>query len=238
MARGAPSERPTLARFPLFRGLDGEEVHRLERLCSWHRFEPRSLILDTDHHSTDVFFVVSGLVRVWMPTLRRTDVILADIGAGELFGELAAIDGLPPLASVMALTATTVASMPAIAFRNVIGQHLTVSNQVVRLLATRVRELDARLWELSTLSIRDRVRAELLRLGRPRADQPNHAIISPPPTHSELAARISGHREAVTRELKALERDGILQRRRGALVLCDVAALAALLEKARARLNP
>jgi CRP-like cAMP-binding protein len=128
--------------------------------------------------------------------------------------------------------------MPAAIFRDVMGQHAEISTQIMHLLATRVRELDARVWELSTLSVRDRIRAELLRLGRVRTDQPNQAIISPPPTHSEIAARISGHREAVTRELSVLERDGLLQRRRGALVLCDVAALTALLDKARARPAP
>jgi CRP-like cAMP-binding protein len=233
--KGAARERRTLARFALFKSLDDEELRRLEQLCVWRRFEARSRILDYDHASTEIYFVASGVVRVWLPTWRRTHLIFADIGAGEFFGDLAAIDGRPRSASVTALTATTVACMPADIFRNAMSRHSDVAAEVLRLLAARIRMLQARVWELSTLSVRDRVRAELLRLGRLRTDQPNQAIISPPPTHTELAARISAHREAITRELSALERNGLLQRRRGALVLCDVIGLADLLEKARPR---
>jgi len=47
-------------------------------------------------------------------------------------------------------------------------------------------------------------------------------VVSPPPAHAEIAARVSIRREAVARELKSLERSGLLERRRGALVLTDV----------------
>jgi CRP/FNR family cyclic AMP-dependent transcriptional regulator len=229
----AAKERRTLARFALFKSLDDEEIRRLERQCFWRRFEPRSQILEYAQASTEVYFVACGLVRVWLPTWRRTDVILADIGAGDFFGELAAIDGRARSASVTTLTSTVVARMPAVAFRDALSRHADVSAQILRLLAARIRVLDARVCEFSTLGVRDRVRAELLRLGRLRTDQPNRAIISPPPTNTEFAARISTHREAVSRELAALERDGLIERRRGAFVVCDVTALADLLERAR-----
>jgi len=228
----------SLARFALFRSLDEEGIRRLEGECLWRRFETGSRILEYENDSTDLYFVASGVVRVWLPTSRRIDLILADIGAGEFFGELAAIDGRPRSASVTALTAATVACMSAAVFRSVMSAHADVSDQVLRLLAARIRMLNARVGEFSTLSVRDRVRAELLRLGRLRTDQPNRAIISPPPTHTEVAGRISTHREAVTREFATLERNGLLERRRGALVLCDVAALAGLLETSRAQSEP
>ena len=214
------------ARFALFRSLNEEEIGRLEREFLWRRFEPGSRILEYDDRSTEVYFVACGVVRVYLPTWHRTDVILADIGAGEFFGELAAIDGRPRSASVTALTATTLGCMPATAFHNAMSWHADVSAQILRLLTARLRLLDVRVWEYSTLSVRYRVRAELLRLGRLKTDQPNRAIISPPPTHSDIAARINTHREAVSREFATLERNGLLERRRGALVVCDVTALA------------
>jgi CRP-like cAMP-binding protein len=229
----APRERHTLRRFALFESLPEDEIERLERHCLWRHFEAGSQILEHGDRSTEICFVAGGAVRVWLPTSRRTDIILADIAAGEFFGELAAIDGQSRSANVMALTATTVACLPAAAFHKVLNQHPSLYARLLRRLAGRIRVLNARVWEFSRLSVRDRVRAELLRLGRPSAGQPNRAIISPPPTHSELAARISAHREAVTRECRTLERNGLLERRRGALVLCDVAALADLVEQAQ-----
>jgi CRP-like cAMP-binding protein len=219
------SQRETLARFALFRSLSEAEVAKLDRLCLWRRYAARTEILAQDEGGTDVYFVHGGAVRVRIPSLRRTDVILSDIGAGEFFGELAAIDGRPRSASIAAVTDATLARMPAQAFRDAIHRHPDVCDQILQLLASRVRVLDQRVTEFSTLGVRDRIRAELLRLGRVRAGAPNQVVISPPPIHAELAARVSTHREAVTRELKALERAGLLERRRGALVISDVETL-------------
>jgi len=70
-----------------------------------------------------------------------------------------------------------------------------------------------------------------LRLARPDPNDATRAIVSPPPIQSEIAARVSTHREAVAREMKQLERLGHLQRRRGALVLTNVPTLMQQLER-------
>jgi CRP/FNR family transcriptional regulator, cyclic AMP receptor protein len=95
----------------------------------------------------------------------------------------------------------------------------------VRILANRVNEF-------TTLDARHRIYAELLRLSRPEAANAKQAVVSPPPVHAEIAARVSSRREAVARELKALERAGLLERRRGALVLTDTQRLRQLIEAA------
>ena len=64
---------------------------------------------------------------------------------------------------------------------------------------------------------------------------PKRALISPPPYHAEIAARIAARREAVTRALRALESAGLVERRRGALVLTDLPALVALFRDPRGR---
>jgi len=58
----------------------------------------------------------------------------------------------------------------------------------------------------------------------------NTAAISPVPTHADFASRVSTHREAVTRELNALERAGLIGRDGSALIVHDVARLARLVE--------
>jgi CRP-like cAMP-binding protein len=89
-----------------------------------------------------------------------------------------------------------------------------------------------RVSELRIFDARTRLYAELLRLSRAATAGDGQAVISPPPTHSELAARVISNREAVTREISKLVKEGLLVRRRGALVLPDPARLARLVEKA------
>ena len=96
--------------------------------------------------------------------------------------------------------------------------------QVMQHLAAMVRMLSERLSEFSFLKAKHRLFAELLRLSRERKGigaQPGQRIISPAPVQSDIADRISSRREIVSREMKELERQGILERTRGGLVILD-----------------
>jgi CRP/FNR family transcriptional regulator, cyclic AMP receptor protein len=222
----------TLANCPLFKSLDGEAIRRLDTQCIWRRARPREFVLEYQDGGTDLYFVAQGHLRVLIQTSAGKDSILRDIRDGEFFGELAAIDGQPRSAAIVAMTDSVIAKMPAAVFRQTVHAHADVCDRLLTLLASQVRMLSNRVNEYSRLDAARRLYAELLRLARPARKGDLHAVISPPPTHAELAARISSHREAVTRELAKLERDGLLERRRGAMVLLDPARLAKLIEDA------
>jgi len=219
----------------LFRALCDEEIRRLDAQCLWRRYEAKEPVVGCGDDGTDVFFVAGGLVRALIRTDGARDVILGDIAAGDFFGELAAIDGQPRSATVVAITGATLARMPAGLFHAIIGEHDDARDQLLALLASRIRTLDNRVSELATLDVRHRLFGELLRLYRPDTTIPGRGFISPPPYHAEIAARISARREAVTRALKALESAGLLEKRRGALVLTDIHALVALFRDPRDR---
>src|SRR3954462_7259210 len=91
-----------------------------EARCSWRRFDPEEILVDFDDLSTDVYFLLSGEVRVLMRTASGKEVILDEMRAGELFGELAALDGIKRSANVTALTRGEVCVMPANVFHEVI----------------------------------------------------------------------------------------------------------------------
>ena len=100
---------------------------------------------------------------------------------------------------------------------------------MTRQLATHVRRLTTRVFEFSTMAVRQRLRAELLRQAMPGAG--DSAAIDPVPTHAELASRISTHREAVSREMAWLEGRGLVAKKGKALVIPDVARIRALIEQ-------
>ena len=132
------------------------------------------------------------------------DVLFAQIDAGEFFGELAAIDKEPRSSGIVAVTGVVVARMPASAFRAAIHAYPDVCDRLLIVLARRIRTLVNRVNEFSTLDVRHRIHAELLRLSRPEPGKPGRAIISPPPVHAEIAARVSTRREAVARGAQGL----------------------------------
>jgi CRP-like cAMP-binding protein len=221
----------TLARIPLFRSLAAADVTRLDRQCAWKRAAAGQWLLDYQDASDDVFFVVAGAVRVIIQSGGR-EVLLREIKAGEFFGELAAIDHQPRSSGILATLDVTIGRMPSSVFRAAVQAHPDVCDQLLALLAGQIRMLANRVHEFATLDVPHRIAAELLRLSRPEPNNPGRAVVSPPPIHSEIAARVSTRREAVARQLNAMERAGLIERRRGAIVLIDVDRLRRLVDEA------
>lgn len=220
----------SLSRIPLFKSLDAESVRRLDTQCAWRKVNASESVLGYKDGGTEVYFVVHGHLRVVIQAISGKSSILRDIRDGEYFGELAAIDSLPRSAEITAMTDSIVARMPAAVFRKAIHDHPDVCDRLLGLLVSQVRMLANRVNEYTTFDVRRRIYAELLRLARKTGKDAVSSIISPPPTHAELAARVSSHREAVTRELNQLEAAGFLERRRGAIVIHDPERLARLLD--------
>jgi hypothetical protein len=102
--------------------------------------------------------------------------------------------------------------MSAAAFRELLHSEPRVALALLPQLVMKIRALTTRVYEFSTLAVSNRIQAELLRLASlvPRAGK--RARIDPAPTHTDIASRISTHREAVTRELNRLSRSGLIER--------------------------
>ena len=225
----APVAR-SLAQFPLFRKLDPQALRDLEAGCAWREVGATQWAVVRGAMETDVYFVLHGHLRV-ITSVAGTQTILRDLHPGEFFGELAALDGQSRSAGILAITDATLAAMPAPEFRRAIHNHPSVCDQILAVLVGQIRMLADRAGENAGLSMKHRLWAELLRLAVSRRAS-GGPVISPPPTHAELAARIAGHREGVTRELVALERSGLIARRRGAIELLDAARLRAMVMEA------
>jgi CRP/FNR family cyclic AMP-dependent transcriptional regulator len=208
-----------LASVSLFKDL-ALDLAPFEARSNWRRFDPEEILVDFDDLSTDVYFLLSGEVRVLIRTASGKEVILDEMRAGELFGEFAAIDGIKRSANVTALTRGEVCVMSAAVFRELIFSSHEVTDRLLRLLSGRIRELNNRLMEQTVLDLRHRLYSELLRMSHARAAHGgSERVVTPPPFHHILASRIGCRREQVTREFTLMTQEGLIERTRGALVL-------------------
>ncbi|WP_372623942.1 Crp/Fnr family transcriptional regulator [Falsiroseomonas sp.] len=226
-----PQQRvEALRRQPLLAGLPEPALCRVAEQARWRALAPGELVVDTGDASAEVYFVTAGAVRVVLRSAGGQELILNDLGAGALFGELAAIDGISRSASVTALSRAQLCSVRGPVFLDLVLHNPTAGLHLLRLLAARVRAKDQLRLEAAAFSARQRIVAELLRLSAARPG--GEARISPPPPQHELAARLSLRRETVSREVAKLAREGLLTVQRGALVLHRPEALRAELEQA------
>lgn len=215
----------TLAGIELFRDLNHDERAVIASRCHAHRYAAKEQVLAVDDPSRDVLFVVSGEVRVTLYSPQGKEVIFRHQTAGEMLGELAAIDSSPRSAHVLAEEDTLLVSLSPEDFRSVLEDHPSVNWQVLTRLVGLVRLLSERVYEFSALQVPMRVRAELQRLARVNMTGENEARIDPAPAHWEIAGIIGTHREAVTRELNELAKRDVLTREGHAIVIHDVNAL-------------
>ena len=223
---GSRNEHRSLAKVPLFAGLSAEDIRALDARCLWRRVGAEEWVIDYQAEGADVYFVLSGLARVVIVSSGR-EMILRDIREGEYFGHYSAIDGKPRSAAIVAVTDTVVARMTAAVLWEAIHRHESVREIMMRDLVGDIRTANQRVHEQANFDVRKRLCAELLRLSR--AVSEGRVVVSPPPTHAEFAARISTHREAVTKTLSALEREGLIARSPAAIQLTDPAKLRRIL---------
>lgn len=233
MAKTAQPSSLGLRGIALLQGLTTERLAAIARECAWRNFETGQRIISRDAPDRDLYLIVSGSVRVTTYSAAGRQVTFRDFGAGAHLGEVAAIDGLPRSADVVALESALLASMPAASFRRLLREEPMVAERLLRDFAGLVRRLSERVIDLSTLGVHQRLHAELLRLARAAGVAGNRARIDPAPKHADLAGQVSTYREQVTRELSALAKAGVLGKNGRVLMVLDVARLEKMVEEVR-----
>jgi CRP-like cAMP-binding protein len=222
-----------LKRIAIFAGLPDPTVGRIADDCGWQSYQAGQGIVGYQDASTDILFLLVGKARVVNYSADGKSVVFVDLMPPAVFGEIGAIDRRPRSASVEALEACTVASLSARDFEQLMLREPAVATAVLRHLAAEVRRLSERVFEFSTMVVQNRVQAELIRRAAEAGQTSGEAVLSPAPSLSDIADRISTHREAVSRELSRLTTLGLLRREHGDLRITDVARLTKLVNEAK-----
>lgn len=232
MSSNAPSGLG-LRHVRLLEGLPPQRLEAIAQECAWRNYAGGRQIISRNAGDRDVYFLVSGRVRVTTYSAAGRQVTFSDYGAGEFFGDVAAIDDMPRTADVVALESSLLASLSAPAFRRLLRDEPVIAERLLKRWAGLVRRLSERVIDLSTLGVHSRIHAELLKLARQAGVAGNSARIDPAPRHADLASQVSTYREEVTRELSSLTKAGVLGKDGRALIVRDVKRLEKLVEEAK-----
>lgn len=203
-----------------------DDVAELYRLGRRRRF-PKGSTLFSDGDRTDTMFVLlSGTAKLCRYDDLGGETLLGICGAGELLGELAAIDGEPRSASGVAVETTEALVIPAVEFAQFAGARPGVSSALLHTVTTRLRRTDRKVVELSTHDTLGRVAARLVELAdRFGAPDDGAIVIGLPLSQEELAGLAGASREAVVKALKTLRDRKVIGTARRQIRVLDVAAL-------------
>jgi CRP/FNR family transcriptional regulator, cyclic AMP receptor protein len=223
-----------LARVSLFSDVPAEAIRDIERRCHWYRFTAGEQVFDKESDTLEVYFVIEGAVRILTAAVDDREVALADVVAGNYFGELAAIDGMKRSARVLATRDAVLASLDGASFLDLMRTYPNIALRVLERLTRIVRNLDSRVTQLSTQGENQRVYSELVRLAQPDAARPDGWLISDLPNHKEIASWAGTSREQVAQAIGELARDGVVRRKGMGLVISDWSRLQLMAKAASA----
>lgn len=210
-----------LRRIPLFAPLAEDDLAHVAAVTVERRYERGDIVILEGDRGGALYFVLSGLIKVFKTSPEGKEQVLRLIGAGHTFNDVPALDGGPNPASAAALEPTTVYATGGVELRRLIAERPGVAQATVRVLASALRHLVTLVEDLSFRHVTARV-AKIL------VDQETSAAGGKAPhrlTQQEMAAMAGTAREMVGRALKDLEAAGAITVQHGRITVLNLERL-------------
>jgi CRP/FNR family transcriptional regulator, cyclic AMP receptor protein len=218
-------DRKLLEKCGLFSLLD-ERARRDIAACAKRRgFTAGDSICRLGDHGDSMMAVVVGAVRISLPTTRGKEVILADLRPGELFGEIALLDGKPRSANVTALTNCELVVLERRDLLPFLERNPAACMKLMEMLCARIRRSDERMADIAFFNLPVRLAKTLLNY-EPEVRAGMKLSLS----QSELAEMAGGTREKVNRCLREWQRQGIIELKNRWTIIRSPEALRELVE--------
>lgn len=241
MAAGdAPIGMDTLRHCGLFSAADETTLATVAALLRVRRFRKGETVFHQGDPGDALFVVSSGSVKVVLPSDEGAEpAIVAILGPGEFFGELAILDGAPHSATIVAVEPTETLVLHRDTFLDLIDRDPDLRRTLLASLAAAIRRLTGHVEDLHFLDLPGRLASRILRLAQAEGGSngdgplagPREVRIAWPYTQSELAGMIGGSRQSVNRLLADLADQGLVRLERDALVVADLDRLAATVDR-------
>ena len=173
--------------------------------------------------------IINGEVKISMASPDGKEVVLAILRAGEVFGEIAMLDGKPRSADVKALTDCSLAVLGRRDVLAALGGNQAAWLGLIEVLCSRLRQTDEHLVEVALLGLPVRLAKALLRVINEQGARAKNAVGSDiRRSQSELANMVGAARENVNKCLHEWQRAGIIRMERRVITIADRAKLEAV----------
>jgi CRP/FNR family transcriptional regulator, cyclic AMP receptor protein len=210
---------------PLFADLEGEELERFSHVAVPRSFPAGTRVFHEGDDSDACYIVKDGSFRVTREHSDGRAITLATLGPGEIFGELAMLDGDQRSASAEALTDGDLLALPANDVRGLLARHPEISLKLVAGLVRRLRAANVRLSRQSFQTVPSRVAGILAQLSREAQNGDESEEVTINMNQTDLAQLAGTSRESVSRFLAELERAGVVRSGRGRVTVLDPSKL-------------
>jgi len=222
----ALSKLEYLSMVELFWDLSPDEIEQLERATRMVTYRRGRVLYSPDEPAEVLFILKQGEVEISRITLEGKKLVLARLGPGSIFGEMAVLGQRMHRNFAEALTDCLVCVMSRSDVEELLLGDPRITRRLVHMLGSRLAEVEDRLEELAFKGVPARLASLLLRLASDtdwRGRRVLHGL-----THQQLAELLGTYRETVTATLNQFRDQGLVEIGRRRVTLLDLARLEAI----------
>lgn len=221
------NERQTLIRRSfLFKDVDQPILERLAALSVTKQLARRETLFNRGDDGDALYAVIEGLVRIWVGSDSGKELTFSIMEPGDVFGEIALLDGLSRTANATAQEATQLLVIQRSAFLAVLEGDALLGRHIIELLCERLRRKTDLLSDFAFAELPVRLARKLNDLVTAHAEiDGNSAKLGRIFSQTELAQMLGVSREAINKQLAAWSQKGIVSTEEGGLTITDLGRL-------------
>jgi CRP-like cAMP-binding protein len=223
--------RQLLVKHSLISNLPERAIDDLVKFSTVAHFGPQQDIVRKGDPGECLYGILSGRVRIYSTSPEGNEILLNVMEPGELFGEIALVDGSTRTASAAAMEHVDLLRIHRDHFLPYVKANPDLLVAMLSLLCQRLRWTSSIIEDTAFLSFPARLAKRLLLLADHYRRPAVHEIIVPLPQH-ELGKMVGAGREAINKQLASWRSAGILDTARGVIVIRNIDALRALIGSA------
>ncbi len=171
-------------------------------------YPKNKLIIDDGEHSSSAYVINSGQVKVFLSDSHGKEIVLSFLGAGGYFGEMALIDQEERSAAVMTTEDTELTEISQKNFRECLQAHPELTERILQVLVGRLRKANKKISSLALQDVHQRVANTLAKMA---VHKDGRLVVEDKPTHQQIANVVGASREMITRILKNMTSDGVIE---------------------------
>ncbi len=218
MVTGTGVSVAALRTFSMFSGVPEAGLQNLARVALMRRVPRNVTIVHAGDRTDFVYLILSGSLKVLVSDEEGREVILSMLGPGELFGEMGVLDDNPRSANVVAVTPCDLVVIAKADFKRCLQENFEVSHYIMRNLVARLRKADRKIESLALMDVYGRVARLLLDMAEP---VDGSQVVTRKISKQDIAKMIGASREMVSRVMKDLQTQGLIEETDGRILLHD-----------------
>ncbi len=220
------SERMALLRkHPLFGQLATELLERLSSYATMRTMQRGATIFAKGDPGNSLYAVCAGTVKISVPSADGKDAVFNLLGEGEIFGEIALLDGRPRTADATAMSDCELMVIERRDFLSLVRSQPEIALKLLEVLCARVRHTSEQVEDVLFLDLPGRLAKILLQLTERAELSPARRVTI---TQREIGQMIGMSRESTNKQLRDWQERKWVRLERGGIVVLQPEALAAL----------